>query len=329
MTSRFRSVLACMAIALTIGAVAPADADAQTRPPTPPRAPRPPRPSHGWFDSDEGRVARIDTTLAFSANGSVDLSLMSGSIRVSAWNRDQVRVVATATNGATLDFDASGSHVDLGIHNSRSDEGGSANYDVTVPAGARLTLSAISGSITAAGVRGGIDANSVSGPVDVRDAAASVAIESVSGSVIASGVAGDVKVETVSGAIEVANVSGTVSAGDVSGSIDLSNTRGTRVRANSVSGAITYAGALNPAGRYELETHSGRTILRLASGASAVITVNTYSGSVSNDYPGVVRRPESDADDERTSYKYTIGRGDARVSIETFSGRVQISQGNR
>lgn len=274
-------------------------------------------------------MARIDTLVPFSASGSVELGLISGSINVSAWNRGQVRVVASATGNASLDFDATGSHVDLGVNQNGSDEGGGASYDVTVPAGTRVTLNAISGSITVAGVRGGIDANSVSGSVDVRDAAANVAIESVSGNVTASGVAGDVKAETVSGRLDVSNVSGTVSAGNVSGSIYLSDTRGTRVRASSVSGGVTFAGVLNPAGRYQFETHSGRTVLKLASGASAVITVNTYSGSVANDYPGAVRRAEGDADDERTSYRYTIGRGDARVSIDTFSGRVQISQGNR
>ncbi|MGI8508504.1 MAG: DUF4097 family beta strand repeat-containing protein [Gemmatimonadaceae bacterium] len=335
LTNRFRSVFACMAITLTIAGTAPADA--QTSPPTPPESPRPPRPprsSSRWFRWDGGSgtgVAKIDTLVPFSGNGSVELGLISGSIKVSAWNRGQVRVVASAIGNASLDFDATGSHVDLGVrmgmkHNRSED--GTATYDVTVPAGARVTLSAISGSITVAGVRGGIDANSVSGSVDVRDAAANVAIESVSGNVTASGVAGDVKAETVSGRLEVANVSGTVSAGDVSGSIDLSNLRGTRVRANSVSGDVIFAGALNPAGRYGFETHSGRTVLNLQSGASAAITVNTYSGSVANDYPGAVRRPENDADDERTIYRYTIGRGDARVSIDTFSGRVQISQGN-
>ncbi len=321
MTCKLTSLLASMAVALAVGGAA--GAEAQSRPPTPPRPPS------RWSQSNGGGVARIDTLVPFSANGSVELGLISGSIRVSSWNRNEVRVVASATDGATLDFDANRSHIDLGLHRNWSDRGGSATYDVTLPVGARVTMSAISGTINATGVHGGIDASSISGPVDVRDAGANVSIESVSGGVTAMGVAGDVKVETVSGAIQVSNVTGTVSAETVSGSTDLSNARGTRVRANSVSGGITFTGALNPAGRYEFETHSGRALLRLASGASAVITVDTYSGSVTNEYPGAVRRPESDADDERTHYRYTIGRGDARISVETFSGRVQISQGNR
>lgn len=297
-----------------------------------------PRTSSRWFglDDDEARgrgsdVTKIDTLVPFTANGSVELGLISGSIKVSAWNRNQVRVVASTSGGATLDFDATSSHVDLGVNHrwSRGDGGGSATYDVTVPTGARVTLDAISGSITAVGVHGGIDANSISGAVQLRDAGAGVSVESVSGSVTVVGVSGDVKVEAVSGDIQVSNVSGTASAESVSGDVNLTNVRGTRVRANSVSGSVVYAGSLNPVGRYEFETHSGSTRLQLAPGASAVISVDTYSGSVANQYPGAVRRSEGDPDEERTSYRYTIGRGNARVSISTFSGRVQISQMNQ
>lgn len=324
MTNKFRSVLASAAVALAVGGAA--HAEAQSRPPTP----TPPRTPSRWFRANGGGgVSRIDTLVPFSANGSVELGLIAGSIKVSSWNRNEVRVAASATDGTTLDFDATGSHIDLGVHHNWSNRGGSATYDVTVPAGARVTLSAVSGAITATGVHGGIDASGVSASVNVRDAGGNVAIESVSGNVTTMDVAGDVKAETVSGSIQVSNTSGTVSAENVSGTIDLSNARGTRVRANSVSGSITFTSALNPAGRYEFGTHSGRTVLRLASGASATITVDTHSGSVANDYPGAVRRRDSEDDDGQTSYTYVIGSGDARVTIETFSGRVQISQGNR
>ncbi|MGI8547536.1 MAG: DUF4097 family beta strand repeat-containing protein [Gemmatimonadaceae bacterium] len=321
MGHKFKSFLAGSAVALALGGATAAEA--QSRPPTPPRTPS------RWFQGSRGGAARIDTLVPFSANGSVELGLISGSIKVTAWNRNEARVVASATDGGALDFDATGSHIDLSVHHNWSDRHGSATYEVTVPMGARITVSAVSGTISATGVHGGIDASSVSGSVSVRDAGANVAIENVSGDITAIGIAGDVKVEAVSGNVRVSNVTGTVSAENVSGNIDVSNVRGTRVRANSVSGNVDFAGAMNPAGRYDFETHSGRTVLQLGGGTAATITVNTHSGSVTNEYPGAVSRSESDTDDGQTSYRYTIGRGDARVSIETFSGRVQISQEDR
>ncbi|HEV2641681.1 MAG TPA: DUF4097 family beta strand repeat-containing protein, partial [Candidatus Elarobacter sp.] len=193
----------------------------------------------------------------------------------------------------------------------------------------RATLSAVSGSIQATGVRGAMDISTVSGRVDVRDAGATVAVEGVSGPITVANVSGDLRVESVSSAITVSNVGGTLSSETVSGRIDIQGVRGPRVRATTVSGDMGFTGAINPSGRYDFESHSGRTTLRLASNASASISVDTFSGSVSNDYPGAVRRTSGEPDEDRTRYEYVIGKGDARIHVDSFSGRVIITQGNQ
>lgn len=330
MNVKLNALIASGAITLSLAGPAQAQRGNPPAPPRPVAAPRPPAPpeppADEWFDSRG--VTRIDTVVAFDRDGSVELGLGGGSIKVSSWDRAQVRVVATASNGAGLDFDAGESHLDLSVHGNMMDRMGTATFDVTVPTGARLSLNSISGSITSVGVRGATDASTVSGAIDIRNAGR-VTTEGVSGATTITGAKGDVRVETVSGPIIISDVDGTASVENVSGRIELSNIRGGRVRANTVSGSLTFTGALNPSGRYEFETHSGRASLVLAPGASAAVSVETLSGSVSNEYPGAVRRPEEDPEEARTNYNYVIGRGDARVSIETFSGRVQISQGNR
>ena len=114
----------------------------------------------------------------------------------------------------------------------------------------------------------------------------------------------------------------------MSGNITVNGVRGDRVHATTVSGDIDFAGPANGSRRYEFETHSGRTNLKLASNANVTISVETFSGSVANDYPGAVRRRNSDPDDDSTSFDYIIGRGEGRLRAETFSGSVHISQGN-
>lgn len=304
----------------------PAPSVPSPRTPRTPRTPRPPRDLPG----DEG-FTRIDTTLAFSPTGSVELELITGDMKVSTWNRDEIRVVATTTGDARIQFDASRSHLDM--EQSRRDrwsrdDHGTVSYQVTVPAGVRATLGSVAGTIDVAGIRGGAEVSTVSGAVDARDIGSEATIEAVSGRVTLANVQGDAHVESVSGAVNVSNVSGSLSAESVSGPIMLTDVRGVRIRANTVSGALDFTGSINPAGHYDFETHSGRATLRLASNASAAVSVNTFSGSVTNDYPGAVRRQSGDDDDGQT-YEYTIGHGDARVRVETFSGRVIISQGNR
>ena len=344
MKIRMRDVmLPVMMAALAIGVI-PAEAQVVPRPPQPPepgvnpprpsRAPRPPRAPRAWFGDADTGLARIDTVVPFSANGTVELSLVAGTMKVTTWDRNQVRVVASTTGTPSLQFDASSSHVTLeqektGRRDDRgSDNVGTATYEVTVPAGSRASLSAISGNINASGLRGRLEVSNVSGNVDLRDIGASLSAEGVSSRITATNVSGDVRVENVSGRISVTNVGGSVNVETVSGSMVVRAVRGERVHATTVSGNIDFAGPVTASGRYEFETHSGRTDLTLAGNANAAISVETFSGSVTNDYPGAVRRANDDPDEARTNFEYVIGRGEGRVRAETFSGSVHISQGN-
>jgi hypothetical protein len=335
-----RFVLPAMIAALAIGAV-PSAAQVPTPPPPPsspdapasPRPPRTPRPSRAWLSGDSG-VARIDTVLPFSSNGTVDLSLVSGAMKVSTWDRNQVRVVASTTGAPSLQLDASSSHLTLeqtrsGSRHGRGDDIGTATYDVTVPSGTRASLSAVSGSINAAGLRGAVDASNVSGSVDLRDLGSSLNVEGVSGRITVANVASDAHVENVSGRVSLSGVGGSVTAETVSGGITVAGVRGDRVHVTTVSGDIDFVGSVTSSGRYEFETHSGDAKLKLASNTQATVSVETFSGSVSNDFPGAVRRKNSDPDDDSTNFDFIINRGGGRVRVETFSGSVRISRGNQ
>ncbi|MDQ2668942.1 MAG: hypothetical protein M3Z05_23535, partial [Gemmatimonadota bacterium] len=201
-------------------AVTASSASAQVVAPVPTPPPRPPRAPRAWSEIGQGGVARIDTVVPFSSNGTIELSLVSGSIKVSTWDRTQVRVVATTSGPPSLVFDASSSHVSLeqgGRHNSRYGESGTATYDVTVPTGVRATLSAVSGGIDAVGIRGPVDVNVVSGRVNVRDLGSTLNVEGVSGDITAMRVASDARVENVSGRVSLSGVGGSVNAETVSG----------------------------------------------------------------------------------------------------------------
>lgn len=319
-------VLPALIAALAAGSV-PCLAQQIPRPPSPPRGPR----AHGFF-GDQG-VAKIDTVVPFSSNGTVELSLVAGTMKISTWDRNQVRVVASTSGEPSLQFDASSSHLSLeqsrNGRRSRGDDVGNATYEVTVPNGSRATLSAVSGDIDASGMRGSVDVSTVSGSVNVRDLGSTLNVEGVSGNITIANVGSDTRVENVSGRISVSGVGGSISVETVSGSINVGGVRGDRVHATTVSGNLDFAGPISKTGRYEFETHSGSTNLRLASNSNVAISVETFSGSVSNDYPGAVRRRNSDSNDDGSNYDYVIGGGSGRIHVETFSGSVHISQGNQ
>src|SRR6266566_1116655 len=222
-------------------------------------------------------LTQIDTTVRLDRGGAVDLSLISGKIRVTGWDRSDVRISATIESGM-LRFSANSSRVSLSVDDS-DDEGrrghrhnnvGEARYDVSVPRGSRLILEAVSGDITSKGSQGEIEATSVSGDVDVTDGVRTVSAEAVSGSVHAAQVNGNLRTETV-------------------------------------SGDIVYTGTIEPSGRYSFESHSGTLRLNIPRGAGAQFSVETFSGDLQSDFPVTIGRPGKLGRDGRI--EFTIGDG--------------------
>jgi DUF4097 and DUF4098 domain-containing protein YvlB len=278
-------------------------------------------------------ITRIDTTVRLDRGGAVDLSLISGKIRVTGWDRPEVKVSATIESGR-LRFDANSSRVSVSVEDTDNDGRrrnrhnntvGDAQYVVSVPRGSRLIMEAVSGDVMAKGSQGEIEANSVSGDVDVSDGVRAVSAESVSGSVHASQVNGNLRTETVSGDLRAENVSGNVQASSVSGTIRLVGIQSKDVRTETVSGDITYTGTIEPSGRYNFEAHSGTIRLNIPRGSGAQFSVETFSGDVNADVP-VTIPPGGSRREGRM--EFTIGDGRARVTANTFSGQIVINTGS-
>ena len=279
--------------------------------------------------------AQIDTTVRLDRGGSVDLSLISGRIRVTGWDRSDVKVSATIDRG-TLRFSATSARVSLTVDDRDDDEGrnrrhhnvGDARYEVSVPRGTRLILEAVSGDVTASGSQGEIEASSVSGDVDVTNGVRDVTAESVSGSVHAAQINGDLNAQSVSGDVRVESVSGAVEGSTVSGNIRLVDVKSKDVRSETVSGNISYSGSIDAGGRYDFESHSGTVRLNIPRGSGATFNVETFSGDIQADFP-VTTIPSSGGGRGRRNgrMEFTIGDGRARVTAQTFSGSIVINSG--
>lgn len=281
---------------------------------------------------DERAASQIDTTVRLDRGGSVDLSLISGRIRVTGWDQPTVKISATIDEGL-LRFSANSSRVTLSVDDEDGGGGrhrnrhvGEARYEVSVPRGVRLILEAVSGDVNARGSQGEIEASSVSGDVDIADGARTVSVESVSGSAHAAQVNGNLRIETVSGDLRAENVTGNVEASSVSGDIRLVGIQSKDVRTETVSGSITYTGTIEPSGRYSYESHSGTINLNIPRNAGAQFSVETFSGGVSADFPITI--PPGTKRGREGHMEFTIGDGRARVTAQTFSGEIVINNGS-
>jgi len=262
--------------------------------------------------------SQIDTTVRLDRGGVVDLSLISGRIRVTGWDRPEVKI-----SRVTLNVDQSDDRRRSGHH-----DVGKARYEISVPRGSRLILEAVSGDVSASGSQGEIEATSVSGDVDVANGVREVSVESVSGSAHAAQINGNLRAESVSGDVRVENVTGNVEASSVSGSIRLIGVQSKDVRTETVSGDVVYTGSIEPGGRYSFESHSGNVRLTIPRGAGAQFSVETFSGDITTDFPVTVPPTTGRGRDRDGRMDFTIGDGRARVTGQTFSGRIVINSGS-
>lgn len=266
---------------------------------------------------------RIDTTFAFARGGVVDLTLVSGTIVVTGWERAEARINARSEHG-TLRLDVTGSRISLDLGSRRRQ--GDTRYEVSVPAGTRVLMRSTSGDLSARGIASEVEARTVSGDVDV-DGAGALAFESISGDVTLRRIAGSVRGSSVSGEVGIEGVTGDVDAESVSGAISVTGARSRSVRAETVSGEVTYAGTIDPSGRYEFTSHSGEIRLVLPDGVGARFGVETFSGEIDSDFPLTMGAGNRDRDRDRPMrMEFTLGAGGARITAQTFSGSILLQK---
>lgn len=323
MTSRIPT-LRHLAVILALAGAAPACLAAQQRerPERPERAERPEPRERSERGED---VTRIDTTFAFSAGGSIDLTQLSGNITVTAWNRREVRVNAYTEYGY-LRADLSSTRVSLEVRSRRS-RMGESEFRLSVPVGTRIIARSVSGDVTVTGVKAAVEARSVSGGIHVDDAAERITLESVSGDVAATQLVGTVRAQSVSGDVKLLGLAGDLDVESVSGEISLRDAKSANVRAETVSGSVEYRGTIDKGGRYEFKSHSGDIDLAMPEGVGATFSVSTFSGSVDSSIPMTLQPSEDMAPKRRSkSMEFSIGGGGARITVRTFSGDITIEK---
>lgn len=273
---------------------------------------------------DEEFASRIDTTFAFDRRGTLVIVAGTGEIDVSAWDRPQIRVRARSER-SVIRLDATSTRVSLDVSRPR---GGDTRFEVTVPIGVRVSARSTSGDVVIAGTRGAVEARTQNGDLSVSDVGEVVDLNTYSGDIVARGITGNVEVTTLNGEVMLTDVKGDVDATTVSGDVDLRNVVARYVRAKSTSGDITFDGSVDNTGRYELGSHSGSVYLTIPQNTGALLTVTTYSGSIESDFP-ITLKPGEHGIGSSKRFTFEIGKGDARVSAESFSGDITIRTAGR
>lgn len=176
------------------------------------------------------------------------------------------------------------------------------DYEVTVPAGTKVSGQADSGNITLNGVA---DANVLasSGDVIVKDVAGAVNVEASSGNVDLSGIGGSVVAKAESG---------DVTANDVSGEVTLDASSGD-VRALGIGGAA------------QVDSASGNVVVELT--AAQDVRVEAQSGNVEVTVPEAAYKVRLSSGDGHLDSEVEDDRaGTHQLDLRTDSGDIMVKQ---
>jgi hypothetical protein len=291
------------------------------------RPPRPPAtPTRRVTTANRGEYrSRVDTTIAFDKSGTLNVNARSGDVFVTAGTGNQLHVRAVSEDDI-IRFDAVRGLVEL----STAHGGGDSRFEISVPLGTRVVAKTQSGDISIRGTHGEVDVTAQSGDIRVDDVNGRLDVKSFSGDVSIANVTGDVEISTQSGDLTLSEVRGNLEIGNTSGDISMKGVTATMVRARTTSGDVTYDGTIDPAGRYELISHSGDIRLRLPREANAQLTVSTWNGEIDSDFPIKLKPGEHGIGSSNAKrFTFSIGSGSARIIAETFSGDVTVSSNGK
>ena len=165
-----------------------------------------------------------------------------------------------------------------------------------------------------------IELGSVSSDTVISGVTAPVTVHSASGAITLVRLSGPVEANSVNGNVQAQSVSGDLKATTVSGEFTVFEGTSRKLKANSVSGAMTVDLAHDNATDVNLTNVSGEVAVRIPAPTDAQVQANTTSGHVSNAFDQL-RVGGSWGSKQITG---TLGKGTGRLKITTISGAVAL-----
>lgn len=270
-----------------------------------------------WADT------RVDDRHAIASGGRIELSNVAGKVTVRGWDRNDVQLTGTLSDGLTLKPEKSANRVRWEVEYPRRSNNGGATLELRVPRGVEVQLGTVSADLDIDGVDvKRLQASTVSGDLRAGGRSGETALTTVSGDVLAQLQTARLDARTVSGSIRAGGgVSGDIGAQSVSGRVGVDAGRTQRLAVETVSGSVELsASALAPGGRISAQSVSAPIVLRLPRTVSAQLSVKSFSGSIDSQ-AGTVERPRHGPG---SSLEARLGAGDGDISLQSHSGSVRV-----
>lgn len=268
-------------------------------------------------------------TATIGRQGTLTLVNPAGNVTITASGGDNVRIDAIKRVWDRTDAAARSGLADVRIEVSERQNSvdvrttwqrqrpfdAEVDYTIAVPAGAGVSVRALSGDVTITGVRGELRAEAVTGSIKATSVAQVRQLRTLSGGVTLENADGtDVMVSTLGGAVTIRQLKAqSADVRTVGGDVIITDSEAERVVAQSLSGRLDLSGRLARTGRYSLQSQSGE--IRIAPADDDFeLEAASVNGTVRSDFPITVddrREVDGPRGRGRTPGRGGVGRANA------------------
>jgi DUF4097 and DUF4098 domain-containing protein YvlB len=270
------------------------------------------------------KFRKVNERFPAPSDGFVRIYNMVGTIKVTGWDKDSIAVIGSAYTGPNEGFflNRSAEGTKFGVWDESLDNAKPTILEVYVPSKSSVWVKTASSDVAILNVTGSIDVNSTSGAVDVAGSPRDVTAESMGGDVVLRTDTRSARAKTAGSNIRIRGTIADLIASTVSGNLTVEAGAYERARLESVDGDVRYYGPVDHNASLDFVNHSGAVELLMPATTWADITVDTFQGTVEQEFG--VKLKESSSNIKARKYSMTLGKGIAQISIRTFKGAVFI-----
>ncbi len=261
-----------------------------------------------------------DTTVAVRRGDRVVVEGFHGSVRARAWDRAELSLSGPLDEAEDVAVTRSGDRLVV----SPGDRRGRRlprEIELRLPSWAPLEIQGRTVDVDVSGTTAEVMVTTVEGDVFCSDVSGTVTLSTADGTIEVRDADGRVSVRSRDGDVTLQGVRAEVDAYSGDGDLTLEDVTGPLVRAETIDGDLTFAGALASGGSYSFSTHDGDVELLLPAGTSARAKVSTFDGEFLSDFPVTLQSLG------RGVFEFTLGNGAARLEIEVFDGEIRLRSG--
>lgn len=274
-----------------------------------------------WTALPAGADQKIERTFRVAQDVSVVVSNPFGKVKIEGWDRPEVYLEAHVRGDLEIDAEPNSVEIELDFGLFSMFKGPRAKIELKVPRNAEVEVDGVDTRIEAKDVDGDLRLQTIQGDIRVEGGAQNAKLSTISGEIRFTGRGANVHAQSISGSIRLEGVGREVTVENTSGEIRIEGGAIEDGSIRSISGEVRIETSLLPGGKLDIETLSSPIRLALPRSASTRMSLESTSGEVRSDLGA-----DHDRSDRGGRLDMSLGDGDGRVRIKTFSGEIRVEE---